>query len=1604
VSEPEIERMPKEIINRIRNEEYLLDIEGESEKVKRGAESLQKKLNSALRLLSEDLYSKQTHFILELIQNADDNDYGSGIIPMLTFKLKAEQLVLVNNEKGFTEKNVQALCSVGESSKAKKSGYIGEKGIGFKSVFTVSNAPEIHSNGYHFRFDRTDESNLLGYVVPHWCKMMDEVSNDSTTIILPAKTGFQFSIETLEDLDARLLLFLSKLRVLSVENGNTLVTFRRKDQDGVSYLTTESMVVGELPKAQEARFVHVARTFTMKSVTDEKRPDIDMSDVVLAFPVDSTGNAVPDITSQVYAFLPIRQFGFKFSIQADFILSSSREDIHIDRPWNKLLRDYIPTAFIKAVEHFKKTEELAFSYLKYLPSDADILDPFFKPVAAKTIELLTNTKCLLSASGDWKTPKELRHSSKRFRSLFPSSIALELLGFDYVDQRIQAEDELLERLGVRPITYTDLVSVFKIHGDWLKKQPQEWKAKFYAFLADQKHKELITAGLANTPCVPTIEGNFAIPAKTSVFYPLSRGKKYGFEDELTIVDSDLLDLAAEHSSQISGLFAALKVKTADPYELVTSHILPRHKGEAWKNSEHKALIGHLRYIKDKLNQYVAGANLFGNTETQAIAVIRDGIWVGTKHHEKGKTWYFSRIENLYLSKEYNPVFCIESLLGANITDDNLVSPDYLFDRAKDAESEADSWRTFLIKLRIRVAPKLEALPNGDCNCSPELQLLLESEQSSVRKVTLECLDQFWNSYSDYLTFTARVGRTWTTLDTRFVSALRSMKAPTRKRVSIPISDAYYPTRELKELFGDKPTYIDATLNSQGLLDTCQITYRVDTKACIKRLQQLKSAGGDTTPQLHAIYRHLERFWDRDSAIIKQAFEQESLIRIKGTHAIWARPNSVSWRSNSPFLDNLYPPLQGHYRDFSAFFNDKLGIPKELPTTKWIQALSRLDEIAPPEERRREALSIYRRANRDLGPKFGKNEDSKPEWLDVFQYEDVFLNHRDELVANDENLFANDAPELADLFANDQNVSILAIPFEDVPRVSRLLQAAHVQLLSQSIDVQVIKVAGGKVRNDLTSQVRQTIPFIGRVLYAKSHEKFEEAVIKGLFARLRDLVVIEVPELQLEVTLAGVSRHKSADIASSGNQVLIRTGSRSVKDQLAAELCKLLGAPEELADTVTRILMAEDSESIEDFLGVRRIGQLPTDVQLSLTDENGKQPIRDECVGESEEMLPFSNSNVEDTVEYEAKSLPREIGREVEAIEADVYAKEDAYGDSETASRIDAGRVKSDTHPTQRQQHQSNEPQPTQETSPFTAKSSQIPKVSLPSPTTKVEADFKPTFRNGSEESTPLSSRRGSSNNGEPNQGISPDDATPESPSLPPQILVNSGHSGRAELYRPKRSRGGIRQKRTKSGRLMSYAASPGETQRESSTDDQEKAAARNAVGKAAVDYLLATQSGRWKSLTPMEHNNPGFDIIAVTHDGIEEYIEVKGQSAAWTEDGVALTPTELVTAQRHKERFWLCVVEYAQDEKRRALYLLKNPYGLTQQFRFDSGWKSAATSEAAVPLKPEAGLFIDIPGEGKGRILSARKKGQFYGLHVSLECGRQINKIFNPAKMKLSTE
>jgi hypothetical protein len=66
-----------------------------SPEVHAAANSMREQLGSALQLLAAELYASETHFLLELIQNADDNSYPSEVVPTIEIGLTNGQLVFL---------------------------------------------------------------------------------------------------------------------------------------------------------------------------------------------------------------------------------------------------------------------------------------------------------------------------------------------------------------------------------------------------------------------------------------------------------------------------------------------------------------------------------------------------------------------------------------------------------------------------------------------------------------------------------------------------------------------------------------------------------------------------------------------------------------------------------------------------------------------------------------------------------------------------------------------------------------------------------------------------------------------------------------------------------------------------------------------------------------------------------------------------------------------------------------------------------------------------------------------------------------------------------------------------------------------------------------------------------------------------------------------------------------------------------------------------------------------------------------------------------------------------------------------------------------------
>ncbi|KAJ0020560.1 hypothetical protein Pint_31039 [Pistacia integerrima] len=139
---------PKEHIEDIRRNNFWIGREEQNRVVL-------KMLHKTVKLLSAELYAKD---------NAEDNEYPhEAVDPSLEFVLTScditgtgapATLLVFNNEKGFSAENMESICSAGVPTKEgnRKRGQIGEKGIGFKSVFLITARPYVFSSGYQIRF------------------------------------------------------------------------------------------------------------------------------------------------------------------------------------------------------------------------------------------------------------------------------------------------------------------------------------------------------------------------------------------------------------------------------------------------------------------------------------------------------------------------------------------------------------------------------------------------------------------------------------------------------------------------------------------------------------------------------------------------------------------------------------------------------------------------------------------------------------------------------------------------------------------------------------------------------------------------------------------------------------------------------------------------------------------------------------------------------------------------------------------------------------------------------------------------------------------------------------------------------------------------------------------------------------------------------------------------------------------------------------------------------------------------------------------------------------------------------------------------------------
>ncbi len=300
--------------------------------------------DSYIKIIAEAGTDKK-RFLSELLQNADDCKYPDGSTPSFKLKMNGADLRVSYNECGFTKDNVRAITAIGESTKklllSCDSRSIGEKGVGFKSVFGVAESVDIHSNGFSFRLTKSLPT------VPDPCEPLE--SADGTTMVFRMKQEVRSSF-TVERI-LQLCTCLRKLR--HIEILDHVITISDSTEKRVITIDGQRYVFERI----EHRF-EIKDEVALKNRSSNGKA-IDPHQIIVCYIPDRIRNQ----EMFLYSGLPIEIVSnVPLIIDAPFELTTSRENI-LHNEWNDIIREELYAAILDVMI---KKQDTGLEVLRYV--------------------------------------------------------------------------------------------------------------------------------------------------------------------------------------------------------------------------------------------------------------------------------------------------------------------------------------------------------------------------------------------------------------------------------------------------------------------------------------------------------------------------------------------------------------------------------------------------------------------------------------------------------------------------------------------------------------------------------------------------------------------------------------------------------------------------------------------------------------------------------------------------------------------------------------------------------------------------------------------------------------------------------------------------------------------------------------------------------------------------------------------------------------------------------------------------------------------------------------------------------------------------------------
>ncbi|RSL61952.1 hypothetical protein CEP54_005994 [Fusarium duplospermum] len=578
-------------------------------KFQRAISSLQGELEPAIKALAQSLYSSTGRFVFELLQNAEDCNFYFATrrneSPYISFHLSEDRLVIECNEDGFTKADLEAICSIGKSSKSATKGYIGEKGIGFKSVFMAAWKVHIQSGPYSFYFKHCPSDGGMGMITPIWQESTDELPRHMTRMTLHLHTeGDPQAISAQRDslrqqlctLNGNFLLFMNKLaeiRIIIDEDGSQTSTIFSKSQaddcrikilktvtEDDSDETESSSTLFHITKHQ----VHNLSKNENRTYSEEenRRKEYSTAEVILAFPL--TPEYEPVIESQeIFAFLPVQAAGFPFLIQSDFMTNASRQHIVTTAARNVSLRDGISDAFIEAVLEFCNHGTLQFTWMEFLPDKNKVYSEFWSALVTDIEARVRETPLIRPDSGG---PLRLVTSLRNLRPALAdeeNNLLLRDLTPELSISRHYGRSRLaiLENLGLENFYWNDFIRMvnqdLQSSDSWIKSRVSDsfLQTRVANLLRDYYKNTAFSetrSMIEKLPIIPLQDGRWlAATSEEKIFFPNTSG--------LTVpedLEFNLIEPSAASKWVRRKLFITLGVESLS-VRSVRERIFKRHK-------------------------------------------------------------------------------------------------------------------------------------------------------------------------------------------------------------------------------------------------------------------------------------------------------------------------------------------------------------------------------------------------------------------------------------------------------------------------------------------------------------------------------------------------------------------------------------------------------------------------------------------------------------------------------------------------------------------------------------------------------------------------------------------------------------------------------------------------------------------------------------------------------------------------------------------------------------------------------------------------------------------------------------------------------------------